>query len=186
MALSFRNDWCRSFRKDWWFIISKCDADLTQIYRSAPYRFDMIFKQIYGRLLADLSQAKLSFWNDARTVSSKWWIDRLFEITMVFSSKWWMDCHFEMMMTFSSKDWWLSLWYEDDALREMGLDALCCFRNDSHLSCHRRKMLCPVVFTFERIDYFEERPYIFGNDSWFQTDSLPPKTLEILSFSKDR
>ena len=127
------------------------------------------------------------------TVFSKWcWLSLrnddccLFEMTMVFSLKWWMDCHFEMMMTFSSKDWWLSLRYEDDALREMGLDALCWFRNDSHISCHRRKMLCPVAFTFIRIDYFEERPYIFGNDSWFQTDSLPPKTLEILSFSKDR
>ena len=128
-------------------------------------------------------------------------IDALFEMMMAISSKWWLlsfrnddgflfemmdDSHFEMMMTFSSKDWWISLWYEDDALREMGLDALCWFRNDSHISCHRRKMLCPVAFAFERIDYFEERPYIFGNDSWFQTDSLPPKTLEILSFSKDR
>jgi len=102
MALSFWNDWCRSFRKDWWFIISKCDADLTQIYRSAPYHFDMIFKQIDGRLFADLSQAKLSFWNDAPS-------------------------HFEMMRRFFSSIWrWLSLRYEDDALFERkGLEALC-------------------------------------------------------------
>ena len=60
------------------------------------------------------------------------------------------------------------------------------FRNDSHFSYHRRKMLCPVVFTFKRTDNFKERPYIFGNDSSFRNDRLPPKTLEILSFIKDR
>ena len=134
--------------------------------------------------MGDLSQTKLSFWNDARTVSSKWWLTRvskwrigcLFEMTIAFSSKWWIACHFEMiddslferLMAFSSTWRWCSL-------REMGLDALCCFRNDSHLSCHRRKMLCPVVFTFERIVYFEERPYIFGNDSWFRNESSRQK-----------
>ena len=113
------------------------------------------------------------------TVVSRWWL--------ILFSKWWIDFLFEMiddflfarLMAFSSIWRWCFL-------REMGLDALCCFRNDSHFSCHRRKMLCPVVFTFERIDYFEERPYIFGNDRSFRRDSFPPKTLEILSFIKDR
>ena len=102
--------------------------------------------------------------------------DCRFEMTIAFSSKWWIDCRFEMIddflfersMAFSSIWRWCSL-------REMGLDALCYFRNDSHLSCHRRKMLCPVVFTFERIDYFEERPDIFGNDSWFRNESSRQK-----------
>ena len=152
--------------------------------------------------MGDLSQAKLSFWNDAAlsfrndglALFSKWrwlsfWNDDcyLFEMTIAFSSKWWIACHFEMIddflfersMAFSSIWRWCSL-------REMGLDALCCFRNDSHLSYHRRKMLCPVVFTFKRTDHFKEWPYIFGNDSLFRKESFPPKTLEILSFIKDR
>ena len=60
------------------------------------------------------------------------------------------------------------------------------FRNDSHFSYHRRKMLCPVVFAFKRIDHLKKRPYIFGSDSSFRRDSFSPKTLEILSFVKDR
>ena len=126
------------------------------------------------------------------TVFSKcWWLslrddDRwLFEMTRTVASKWWIDCHFEMiddslfvrLIAFSSTWRWCSL-------REMGLDALCCFRNDSHLSCHRRKMLCPVVFTFERIDYFEERPYIFGNDSWFRNESSRQKLSKSYHLSK--
>ena len=36
-------------------------------------------------------------------------------------------------------------------------------------------MLCPVVFSFERIVYFEKRPDIFGNDSLFRRDSSRQK-----------
>lgn len=150
------------------------------IYRRQNYRFETIAPCPFDMMLSNLFEMMMP-------LSSKWWIDRLFEMTIVFSSKWWMVYHFEMiddtlferLMAFPSIWRWCSLW-------EMGLDALCCFRNDSHLSCHRRKMLCPVAFTFERIDYFEERPYIFGNDSLFRRDNEPPKTLEILSSSKDR
>ena len=80
------------------------------------------------------------------------------------------DRPFDMMMTLSSRgiDWRPSVY----------------FRNDSHFSYHRRKILCPVVFTFERIDYFEERPYIFGNDSSFRNDRLPPKLSKSYHLSK--
>ena len=150
------------------------------IYRRQNYRFEMM------PALSLRNDDWRTFRNDELAVFSKWRIGCLFEMTIAFSSKWWIACHFEMiddslferLMAFSSTWRWCSL-------REMGLDALCCFRNDSHLSCHRRKMLCPVVFTFERIVYFEERPYIFGNDSSFRRDSFPPKTLEILSFIND-
>ena len=133
--------------------------------------------------MGDLSQTKLSFWNDAALSFRN---DGL----AFFSKWWWLSLRkddgflFEMMDWLSPRDdWWFSLRKIDSflfdmkmmPLREMGLDALCCFRNDSHLSCHRRKMLCPVVFTFERIVYFEERPYIFGNDSWFRNESSRQK-----------
>ena len=36
------------------------------------------------------------------------------------------------------------------------------FRNDSHFSYHRRKMLRPVVFTFKKIDHLKKRPYILA------------------------
>ena len=140
------------------------------IYRRQNYRFEMMPHCRFEMM------DWLSFRNDD---------GYLFERTMVFSSKWWIDCHFEMIddflfersIAFSSIRRWCSLW-------EMGLDALCCFRNDSHLSCHRIKILCPVVFTFKKIDHLKKRPYIFGNDSSFRRESFSPKTLEILSFNK--
>ena len=60
------------------------------------------------------------------------------------------------------------------------------FENIVLVFYHKRRMLCPVVFTFERIINLEKRPNIFGNDSVFRNDSTSPKTLEILSFNKDR
>ena len=174
-SLSFRNESYR-FIFDLWVINGRQNYRFEMI---APCPFDMMIDALFEMMMAISSKGwLLSFRKDDCC---------LFEMTRTVASKWWIDCHFEMiddslferLMAFASTWRWCSL-------REMGLDALCCFRNDSHLSCHRRKMLCPVVFTFERIDYFEERPYIFGNDSWFQNDSLLPKTLEILSFSKDR
>ena len=156
------------------------------IYRRQNYRFEMIAPCPFDMMVANLFEMMMAITSKWRW-QSLWNDDRcLFEMTIAFSSKWWIACRFEMiddslferLMAFSSTWRWCSL-------REMGLDALCCFRNDSHLSCHRRKMLCPVVFTFKRIDHFKKRPYIFGNDSSFRRDSFPPKTLEILSFIND-
>ena len=91
-----------------------------------------------------------------------------------------MDCHFEMIDGFPF-DMKMIL-----SSRGKDLRPSVYFRNDSHFSYHRRKMLCPVVFTFKRTDHLKKRPYIFGNDSSFRNGRLPPKTLEILSFIKDR
>ena len=128
------------------------------IYRRQNYRFEMM-----PHCRFEMTDCP-SLWNDddalfemTMTVTSKWRIACRFEMMMTFSSGWRIDYHFNMMMTLSSRgiDWMPSAY----------------FRNDSHISCHRRMMLCPVVFTSKRIVYFEERPYIFGNDSLFQRDN---------------
>lgn len=103
---------------------------------------------------------------------------------------------FEMMDELSLRDdWWYSFRKIDGfpfdikmmlSSRGKDLRPSVYFRSDSHFSYHRRKMLCPVVFTFKKIDHLKKRPYIFGYDSSFRRDSFSPKTLEILSFIKDR
>ena len=145
--------------------------------------------------MGDLSQTKLSFWNDAALSFRN---DGL----AFFSKWWWLSLRkddgflFEMMDWLSLRDdWWYSLRKIDGfpfdmkmmlSSRGKDLRPSVYFRNDSHFSYHRRKMLCPVVFSFKMIDHFKKRPYIFGNDRSFRRDSFPPKTLEILSFIKDR
>ena len=81
----------------------------------------------------------------------------------------------------------LAFRYEDDALFERwDWMPSAAFKNTVLVFYHKRRMLCPVVFTFERIIYLEIRPNIFGNDRPFRNGSFSPKTLEILSFNKER
>ena len=54
--------------------------------------------------MGDLSQAKLSFWNDARTVVSKSRMDCLFEMMIDFHFEMTIDCLFEIKMTFFSRE----------------------------------------------------------------------------------
>ena len=145
--------------------------------------------------MGDLSQTKLSFWNDC-PLSFRYDDCSLFEMMDWPSFRNDDGFLFEMIDALSLRDdWWYSLRKIDGfpfdmkmmlSSRGKDLRSSVYFRNDSHFSYHRRKMLCPVVFTFKRIDHFKKRPYIFGSDSSFRNDRLPPKTLEIFSFIKDR
>ena len=139
--------------------------DLWVINHRQNYRFEMMrhcrFEMMDGPSFRN--DDGLSLRNDGRTVTSRW--------LMILSLRKIDGFPFDMKMMLSS--------------RGKDLRPSVYFRNDSHFSYHRRKILCPVVFTFKRIDHFKKRPYIFGNDSWFRNDRLPPKTLEILSFQKE-
>ena len=91
------------------------------------------------------------------------------------------DCALSLRMRMG-----LAFRYEDDALFERwDWMPSAAFKNTVLVFYYKRRTLCSVVFTFERILHLEKRPNIFGNDRPFRNGSFSPKTLEILSFNKD-
>ena len=75
------------------------------------YRFEMIAPCPFDMMVANLFEMTMA-------LSSKWWIDRLFEMTMVSLRNDGLPVTSRWLMMFSSKVWWLSLRYEDDVLFE--------------------------------------------------------------------